>query len=411
MNGGGSASASVIVSAVSFANGVITAGDSKTYPGYGGVFNVTPNAIVLAHPTTNDAGVDPGTTDLQYLDISDPTGKIVQRGTITVDGDIQGWGADNGRWNLDFADGKTAHVLGCSSAGCYSGYVLSIADFSNPDQPVVDAQLPIASPNGWGYTATARFDVEPGGVQRMYLSPGAGYGSTATTPLEVFDLSSPQAPVLAGQTSIPGDVWLMVPSGNQLFALGQDYDVNASLVSLKYLDVTNAASPTLIGTSDFGDGWAWTPATETFKAFVRGTTVDGTQGLVVLPFSGWSASTQQYNNGVQLIEYTPTSITTAGAAHSKGWVERGIFANGRIVSLSDLSLSVVDYTDPLAPKVTAELTLARNVVATQPGSASIAEVSSSDWWGNDVTQSEVRVLPIDRRRGDSSTSRARPTPR
>ncbi len=380
---------SVIVSSVNFTGGVITAADAKTYAGYGGVFNVTPNSILLAHPTANSATnayANSTTTDLQYLDISDPAGAIVERQSITVAGDIQGWGTDNGRWNLDFADGMTAHVLGCSSAGCGAGYVLSTADFSNPDQPVLDSELPI---NSAGWTAAARFD-----SQRMYLSPGSGYyGNSGTTPLQIYDLSNPAAPVLAGQTTIPGNPWLILPSGNQLFALGQNSTNDSSQVSLNYLDVTDDTKPTLIGTSSFGDGWAWTPAAETFKAFIRGTTVDGSQGLVVLPFSGWSSTSQQYNNGVQLIEYTPTSITTAGAARGQGWVERGIFANGRIISLSDLALSVVNYADPLAPSVTAQLTLARNVVASQPAGTTIAEVSASDWWGNDVSQSDVRVLP------------------
>ncbi len=65
---------------------------------------------------------------------------------------------------------------------------------------------------------TARFD--PG---RMYLSPNTDSYSAATTPLQVYDLSNPAAPALAGQTDVPGTVWLMVPSGNQLFALGS-YD-------------------------------------------------------------------------------------------------------------------------------------------------------------------------------------------
>jgi hypothetical protein len=373
----------VIVSSVSFGGGQIQQIASHTYAGYGGVFNVTQNSILLAHPVAaaNPNLPPPARTALQYLDITDPAGSIVERGSIEVDGSIQGWGADNGRWNLDFADGTTAHVLGCSGAGCGSGYVLATADFSSPAQPHLDSQLAIPS-TGW--SATARFD-----SGRMYLSPGDYYSSTSgTTPLEIFDLSNPAAPNLAGQTQIPGSVALMIPSGNQLFALGQDDNGNSSQVSLKYLDVTNPAHPNLIGTSDFGNGWASTVATETFKAF----TVDPTQGLVVLPFSGWSPNSQKYNNGVQLIEFTPTSISAAGAAYTKGWVERGIFANGRILSLSDLALSVVDYTDHLAPKVTAELTLARNVIAAQPAGSTIAEISS-DWWGNDVSQSEVRVLP------------------
>jgi hypothetical protein len=385
--GGGASSPDVIVSSVSFANGTIQQVASKTYAGYGGVFNVTPNAIMLAHPAAGQPNqVPPAKTDLQYLDITDPGGNIVERGALEVDGSIQGWGADNGRWNLDFADGKTAHVVGCAGSdygcgGSNGSYVLATADFSNPDQPKLASELTIPS-TGWDITA--RFD-----SSRMYLSPAGGYSSNASTPLEIFDLSNPAAPALAGQTQIPGTVWIMIPSGNQLFALGQDNNGNSSQVSLKYLDVTNAAAPTLIGASQFGDGWAWTPAADTFKAF----TMSAPQGLVVLPFSGWDASNEQYNNGVQLIEFTPSSIATAGAAHTQGWVERGIFVNNRIVSLSDLALSVVDYTNPVSPQVTAELTLARNVIAAQPSAATIAQVSS-DWWGNDNTHSDVRVLPI-----------------
>jgi hypothetical protein len=379
----------VIVSSVNFAGGQIQQVSSRTYSGYGGMFNVTPTAIMLAHPVaaaqTNLP--PPGKTALQYLDITDPNGAIVERGSMQVDGTIQNGGADNGRWNLDYSDtGKIAHVIGCASSGCGAGYILGSADFNKPDAPV--SLPPLAIPST-GWSAAARFD-----SNRMYLSPGYTYTTNAgTTPLQIYDLSNPAAPVLAGQTQMPGRVWLMIPSGTQLFALGQN-NINgvggsSSQVSLNYLDVTNAAAPTLIGTSSFGDGWAWTPAASTFKAFTK----DPTQGLVVLPFSGWSSSYQKYNNGVQLIEFTPTTISTAGAAHTKGYVERGIFANGRILSMSDLALSVVDYRDPLAPTVTAELTLARNVIAAQPAGSTIAQISS-DWFGNDLAQSEVRALPI-----------------
>ncbi len=377
----------VIVSSVNFMGGAIRQVSSKTFPGYSGIFNVTQNAIMLAHqtPSTNNTGAAPAKTDLEYLDISDPAGSIVERGKITVDGNVEGWGADNGRWNLDFADGRTAHVLGTSSNG--SGYILATVDFTNADAPV--AMMPLSIPSS-GWSPTARFD----GL-RMYLSPSGAYSPNGNqTPLQIYDLSNVTAttpPTLVGQTSIPGSVWLMIPSGNQLFALGNDDTANSSQVSLKYLDVSDPTMPKSIAGSpaNFGNGWAWTPAAQTFKAFTN----DATQGLVVLPFSGWDNVTSQYNNGVQLIDFTPTSIATDGAAHAKGWVERGIFANGRIVSLSDLALSVVDYSDRLVPTVTAELTLARNVIASQPAGGTIAEISS-DWWGNDQTTSEVRALPI-----------------
>jgi hypothetical protein len=306
---------------------------------------------------------------------------------------VQGWGADNGRWNLDFADGQTAHVVGCA-AGSWgycdgtSGYILSIADFSNPDAPVLASQLTIPS-TGW--SVAARFD-----TGRLYLSPQtADYGNGATTtPFLVYDLTNPKAPALAGTLNISGNVWNILPApSSRLFALGSQYMTSTTSssesVSLQYLDVTTPAAPQLIGTSTFGNGWAWTPAAGTFKAF----TMDATKGMVVLPFSGWDSNSGNYNNGLQLIDFTASSITTGGAAHTRGWVERGIFVNNRLVSLSDLSLAVVDYSNHAAPAVVTELTLARNVITAQPQGTNIAEISS-DWWNNDLSYSEVRLLPI-----------------
>lgn len=393
---GGSTQESVIVSSVNFAQGMITAGGKETFPGYSGIFNVTPSAILLAHDPVVSASVaagqtPPARTELLYLDISDPNGRINRRGSITVNGRAQGWGADNGRWNLDFADGKTAHVIGCADQYCGGsiGYVLATADFSNPDKPVLTSELSIQS-TGW--SAAARFD-----TGRLYLSPSDSvYPPSATTPFEVFDLTDPVAPRLAGVVQIPGSVWNILPApGQKIFALGEDTGAGGNgpgygeAVSLKYVDVSNPASPKLVATSTFGQGWAWTPAAGTFKAF----TMDATKGMVVLPFSGWDSTSMGYNNGLQIIEFTPTSARTAGAARTRGWVERGIFVKNRLVSLSDLSLAVVDYTNHDAPAVVSELTLARNVVSARPQGATIAE-ASSDWWDNDVTSSEVRVLPL-----------------
>ena len=387
---------SVIVSSVSFANNQIKQVDSVSYQGWDGVFNVTPNSIMLAH------GQNDGTSQLQYLDISDPYGHIVPRGTIDVAGEVNGWGADNGRWNLDFSDGKTAHVIG-ENWNNYSSdlsYTLSTVDFSNPDAPVQDSALSIA---GTGWSVAARFT-----GTRLYLTPEAGYyNDTTSTPFQVYDLTNPSAPKLAGQAAITGAVWNILPaSDTRIFALGNSYGYsgNGDSVTLQYLDVSDPNNPSLIGTSQFGQGWAWTPAAGTFKAF----TMDATKGLVVLPFAGWDNQSGHYNNGLQLIQFTPSSINTAGAAHTKGWVERGIFVGNRLVSLSDLSLAVVNYDNPAAPFVTTELTLARNVVAAQPGGDKIAEVSS-DWWGNDVSTSEVRVLPIANADETSDTGAGVPT--
>ncbi|MEO7111148.1 MAG: beta-propeller domain-containing protein [Polyangiaceae bacterium] len=389
--GSGSSAEKVIVSSVSFAGNIIKQKGYQEFSGYSAIFNVTPNSILLAHDIPSDPtqpySEPSGNSVLQYIDISDPGGTIKLRGSIQASGSVQGWGADNGRWNVDFADGKVGHLLACNGTYCdgTAGYTLTTADFTNPDAPKLASSLNVP---GAGWSVATRFD-----SGRMYLSPSDGYYDTTVggTPLEIFDLSNPAAPTLAGQTNLSGNVWLLMPNGNQLFALGNasTTDYSSTQVSLSYIDVTNPKAPAPIGSpANFGNGWAWTPAADTFKAFIK----DDAQGLVVLPFSGWDYNSYAYNNGVQLISYSPTSISTSGAAHTSGWVERGIFVNGRIVSLSDMSLSVIDYSDRLAPKVVTSLTLARNVVSAKPNGGTIAELSS-DWWENDSSNSELRILP------------------
>jgi hypothetical protein len=398
---------SVSVASVSFAGGNIQAIDSYDSPGMGGVFYVTEQAILLASeeidPNDDDAYATPsGNTELRYLDISDPGGAIAVRGSVTVQGAVQGWGADNGRWNLDFADGRYAHVVGGDAyyAGNTQPLDITTVDFGDPDAPVVTGMLEVRTT---GYSAAARFD-----SGRLYLSPSSWgcYGPNGElvdrvrTPLDVFDVSDPAQPKHLATASIDAQVSLMIPNGDRLFALGSSYDCTtntASPLSLAYFDMSDPAQPRPLGAADFGSGYAWTPAAGTFKAFTK----DDAQGLVVLPFSGWDYQSYKYNNGVQLIEFDAESIRTSGVGTTSGWVERGIFVKNRLVSLSDLALSVIDYSDHESPFVVSELTLARNVVNVRPVGDNVVEVSS-DFWDNDQDHSELRVLPIDQAEENTS---------
>src|ERR1041384_3707324 len=154
---GGPTSAQVAVASVSFAGGDIAAVDEYVVPGYGGVFNVTSEAILLASDVLTNVdkdgyGTSPGKSKLTYPDISDPAGKIVERGTAIVPGSLQSWGADNGRWNLDFSDGKLAHVVGrtyqYNGVSDKNGLSISTVDFSNADAPEMSGNLQTPMP-GW----------------------------------------------------------------------------------------------------------------------------------------------------------------------------------------------------------------------------------------------------------------------
>ena len=357
----------VYVTSINIAAGAATQVAQKSFSGWSGAFHVTKNAVLLAQTSVTGAG-----TTLTYLDISDPAGAITQRGQVGITGSLDTWGADAGRWNIDLTDAGMAHAVTQSD-----GIIISTVDFTNPDAPVAAPAFTIPS-STFSYSVAARFD-----NGRLYIAPDSSYAG-ATSTVTIYDVSAP-LPVFQSATQIQGDVWLFVPNGNELFALAGQYNSdNGEAISVAGFDVTDALHPAALGQPSFGSGWSWTPAASTFKAFV----MNDAAKLIAIPFSGWSEG--GYNNGVQLVSYAGNPLVAEGSAQVNGWVERGIFANGRLFAMSDLALAVIDYSTPTAPRVVTELTLARNITALQPLGGSIAELDE-DWFGNDA-HAELRIL-------------------
>lgn len=373
---------SVIVSSVNFAGGTPTQVSERRYDGYQGIFFVSADAIVLAHdkPGPNNTYYN-GQAEMEYLDISDAGGQIVARGKVDVTGSVPWSGSDGGRFNVDF-DGRYARLITCRGDYCggTEGYRLTLVDFDNADAPAIASTENIPS-SGW--SVAARFI-----GSRLYISPGSGY-SDADTPLMVYDLSNPADPVKAGETPVEGAIWSLLPGPtDRLFALGSNYyATEGAPITLSLINVADAANPAVINQSQFGSGWAWTPAAGTFKAF----TMSAEQGLVVLPFSGWGYTSNSYNNGVQLIEFTDTTLTTRGAARTKGWAQRGILVGNRIMAISDQSLAVIDYSNRAQPVVISELELARNVIDVQPAGDDML-LTIGDFWDYDQEHSRIRTV-------------------
>src|SRR4051812_19091411 len=87
--------ASVSVASVNIAGGKVEMKGSYVLPGQGGIFNVTSDSILLAHSMLGAADqygyqAPTGSTELVYIDISDPQGTIQPRGSISFSGYVQG---------------------------------------------------------------------------------------------------------------------------------------------------------------------------------------------------------------------------------------------------------------------------------------------------------------------------------
>ncbi|MBX3209464.1 MAG: beta-propeller domain-containing protein [Labilithrix sp.] len=405
-NGPGGRASRVIVSSVSVGSRAPTLSATREVDGRGGVFHVTPNAILLAYDVTPNASQrstppigrhvivqggpswsdTPAKSALDYIAISPLDGRITHRGSFWVDGALNRGSSDEGRASVVLED-DTASILTCKSASCAGdrGYTLTTVDFSKPRSPVQLAAVDLA-PKGWGPTALFS-------GTRMYLASREGTWSTRgeNTSIEVYDLTNPAAPALAGAVEVRGVVSRLVPLGaDRLLVLGNEYNyaTTSNDVAVRLLDVSDATRPSELATSTFGGDWT----TPRILGVSESSTRDDGRKLIALPFSGKSASSDEYVSGVQLVEHEADRLTTRGAAHAEGWTKRGVFLKNRLVSLSDESLNVIDFTDRERPRVVRALTLARDVVSAQPSGATIAQVSAD--WGHELPRSELRVLPV-----------------
>jgi hypothetical protein len=425
---------SVAVTCVTFGPAGLRKADEKEFPsrlGYRAArFYVTDGAILLAHddvPDEPDAGQTDSPMRLVYLDITDTAGAIRERGSVAVNGVPAGSWGDRNRNYLDFADQAYAHVYLCVGScveflfGSY--HLLQTVDFTDPDHPVLASELRIES------VVDGSSAAEVSGAGSATIAPPFGLDDTilfdrnrmyrsletyaeASLPVEIYDLSDPAAPKLASKPRLPGSAELFVPSGSGLFTVSTQFvrtteSSRGRQASLSYLDVTDASAPRIIDTVVFGQDAAETTTARTVEAF----TEDDGRGLLVLPFNSRSRTESTHDNGLQLFEFEPPStsgsgsLTLSGAAHTRGWVVRGLRVDDRLVSLGNETLAVIDDSDRANPVVVNELTLARRVLDVVPQTDALLELSS-EWWDSEASTSALRVRPLD----DPEENRLEPKP-
>ncbi|OQX17993.1 MAG: hypothetical protein BWK80_38725, partial [Desulfobacteraceae bacterium IS3] len=140
-------------------------------------------------------------TTLSYVDISDPKGSIVKRGSIEVAGQI----ADE--YKMDYNNG---YLRVCTYSWTDKGLSnLFVIDVSNPDK--LNQVGAVELGKGEQLFAT-RFDGD-----RAYMVT-----YERKDPLWVIDLSDPTKPAIKGELIVPGWSTHIEPRGNRLIALGVD---------------------------------------------------------------------------------------------------------------------------------------------------------------------------------------------
>jgi hypothetical protein len=332
--------------------------DTQSLAGYGNLIQATAEAIFVAAPDGNT-----NQTGITYVDIANPAGAIVVRGSVSVPGTVPD------RFKMDAYDGVLRVV---STTWWPERKVhLTTVDLGNPDNLQVLGETDIEGARGETLFAT-RFDGPRAYVVTYFI----------VDPLFVLDLSDPTAPKVTGVLEVPGWSTHIEPRGDRLLALGVDDTGGTRRVSMSLFDVRDPAAPGLLDRVSFGADWSWSSAYEDVKAL-------GVLGdLILVPFSGWSSDAGGFER-LQLVTWNGDALKLEGYVDLEGQIKRSLAHGPDYFAVTTEELARIDADDRANPRVTQRVTLAENVTDYQEINPGLGAVIISRW---DTADTLVRTV-------------------
>jgi len=331
--------------------------------------HVSTSAIFAAGAQYNPNSGD-SNTRVQYIDISDPAGAIVLRGSFNVPGSIRN------RFYMDEFNGSFRICTDNWGFGFRSAKLFTY-DVSNPD--AVTAQGNVEIIRGESLEAV-RYD----GTRAYAVT------FLRVDPLFIIDLSNPAMPQVTGELEVPGWSTHIEPRGDRLIAVGID-DTAGRRPAVAYYDVSNAAAPKQLSRVILGPPNSYTDSEATYdeKAFK----IIDSLGMIVIPFNhteftnqpgfddgGGSvppggaalAMPEYYNvkcvNGVQIIDFSDSGLSQRGWFDARSRVSRVGQIGTRLFALSDIALQTLNIDNRDTPTLAGEaLFIAASEIADYDG--------------------------------------------
>lgn len=334
----------------------------KDYASWQRSVSATNRRLYIAGPDWSWSGSGRYDSVIQVVDITDPNGRLVKGADVPVDGQI------TNRWQMDELDG----VLRVVSQPGWSGQNPKLQTFTVTSS----AQI----------TPLGRTDIilpKPETLTSVRFDGTRGYASTSerTDPLFTLDLSVPATPRQVGSVELPGSMIYMEPHGNRLLGFGRaDTTWNAPL-AVTLFDVTDPARPTVLKQASFGAGWG--SFAEDQDRIQKSVQVLEAEGLVLVPFASYgnwaNGKCEQGKSGIQLLDWKNDDLVPRGIAPQYGMPRRAFLAKGRLVGMSDRSVSSFDISSRDNPTQTGSLDLANPAYKLLELPAHVASITS-DWW-------------------------------
>ncbi|WP_437307140.1 beta-propeller domain-containing protein [Sorangium sp. So ce388] len=302
--------------------------------------SVSDERVYVASAAWN-GGEEEGRAAIQIVDISDPSGALVEGARVEVTGEIAG------PWQVDEHDG-----------------VLRFVSLPGPWQPD-------AKPGIHTFSIVSSQDIAPLGATELDLPPFAELRSVyfdgdrayalmrqLKTPVLTVDLSDPAHPAQVGGIAVPGTVYLVEPRGDRLFALGADHDAGERPLQVSLFDVSDLANPTLLQRVAFG-GRDARIAQERDRIHEALALFDGL-GTLAVPYheTGFEAECSTLTTGIQLVDFTRDTLAKRGAAATRAQTRRVLASGERLVAVSDLGVEAFGIEDRGAPAKVAGIALA-----------------------------------------------------
>lgn len=291
--------------------------------------HVTQDAIFLAQAMGEN-------TLVQYIDISDPEGVMVERGDLMVEG------APAGRFHMD-AHGDTFRIVTFSGDTWWGSTNLHVIDISDPDYLwLMSSYTDLAE----GEELWATRFVE----EKAYIVTYLRNDPMPRDPLWVIDLSDPYTPLLLGELEIPGWSNFLYPRGDQIVAVGRGD--RGARVAVSLFDVSDPTRPAELRRLEFGSDEATSEANLDFRG-VR--IIDdesfGHIPLITVPYTNndWNGSTCVPEHRLQLIDLEDRNLKMRGdwkpSESQQGLIRRTVPIGGNVYVVSDRVVAAIDVTN------------------------------------------------------------------
>ncbi|KYF78575.1 hypothetical protein BE20_07785 [Sorangium cellulosum] len=320
-------------------------------------------------------GTDEGHSTIQVIDISDPSGDLVEGTTVEATGQIQS------RWQMDEHEGVLRVV---SQPGLW---------WNNAAQPGVQTFAVASSQEltPLGYTELRL--PKPESLRSVRFDGDRAYAITAeqTDPLFTIDLSDPEHPAQLGELEMPGWVYHMEPRGDRVLALGFDNASTEGSLHVSLFDVSDLTAPTMLERVHFGGSWG--SFAEDQDRIHKAFTILDDLGTILVPYSGWEQRGDigcgTYKSGIQLIDFTADTLTKRGSAPARGQARRAFVHDERLFAVSDQEVGTFNIDDRDAPVEVADLTLT-TVVSNAVVTGDLVVRMSADWW---TSSPQLEIAP------------------